>query len=636
MDGLVHQDALRAEKGPLPAGGDGTGTATATGAGRAELVRLVFDNRYLEVHEDIRATLFDPVFDPREGLTATEAGLLAYERCRVVHGRLERPLEIVGNPARLFALAEWPPVLDVSVFSLLMVHYNLCLGTVVEHGGGRPDLDDYRRELDNLTSFGPYMATELGYGNNVAALRTEAVYDPSTETLVINTPGPLAQKFMSYSGFRNIPKIAVVLARLKVAGKDHGVFPFLVRISDDRGLCPGIHVAPCPEKPTQGLDNGVTWFDHVRVPQRCLLLGDMGEFTGDGGFRTFGNPRRRFLRTMSRIVPGRLCVASAAVAAGRASVYIALRYAAQRLTNAPGRNDMPVLAYRSHQLALFGALAKVYAMTFFLNRAKRDYLARPEGVSAELNNLISITKAVATGEMTDVVGVCRERCGAQGMFSVNRMADYVSLLQGLVTAEGDNQVLLANTVGQLLAQTEESPGPPPPGPGDDHLGDPARQLDLLQFRERRLRRIARAALDAESGTRSYFDAWNDTINTALTIARVRGAGLALECFLDAVADARHGEVGRALRLLASLYGLGEVQRDAGWYLARGVLSADQVEGLPAALDSLCDRLAPHASLLVDGFQLTPELVRAPIAADDYVAAYQRLAGAHPPPRAGRS
>ncbi|GLW55027.1 acyl-CoA dehydrogenase family protein [Kitasatospora phosalacinea] len=601
-----------------------------TSAATAELSRLLFDGRYEQVHQDIRELLLDPVFDAREGLTMTEAGQLAYRRSRFVHGGLERPLEVLRDPWRLFALAEWPSLLDVSTFSLLMVHYNLCFGTVVEHGD-RPDLKDLVDELDRLDSFGPYMATELGYGNNVAALRTEAVYDAASRTFVLNTPDALAQKFMSYSGFQDVPKLAVVMARLKADGKDHGVFPFLVRISDGNGLCEGVHAAACPEKPVQGLDNGVTWFDHVRVPRRQLLHGDMGGFAEDGTFRpSSGNQRKRFLRAMSRILPGRLCVSSAAVGAGRASVYIALRYAAQRLTNAPGRNDLPVVEYRSHQLALFTALAKVYAMTLLLNHAKRAYVEQRDAVPAELNHLISITKALSTWEMTEVIATSRERCGAQGIFSANRIADYGSLLQGLVTAEGDNQVLLATTAGQIIAQGAEQPPDAAPDPRGKDLRDPAFLLGALRHREQELLRAAREAMADDSRERTYLEAWNGTMNTGLAMARLRGVRTALECFTRAVDEAQDARVREALGLLASLYGLTEVQRDAGWYLARGVLTAEQVERLPEAVDGLCALVRPHAETLIGGFRLSPELLRAPIAADDYVDAFQRRTGAFGP------
>ena len=87
----------------------------------------------------------------------------------------------------------------------------------------------------------------------------------------------------------------------------------------------------------QGLDNGLTWFDNVRVSRSSLLHDDMGHFAEDGSFVLgAGNARSRFLRAMSRIVPGRLCVASAAQGASRASLYIALRYGQQWLTTPPG------------------------------------------------------------------------------------------------------------------------------------------------------------------------------------------------------------------------------------------------------------------------------------------------------------
>ncbi|OLF12511.1 acyl-CoA dehydrogenase family protein [Actinophytocola xanthii] len=595
-----------------------------------ELVRLVFDGDYERVHADVRAALFDPLFDPRAGLTMDEAGRLAYERSRFLHARLGRPSAVVADPPRLFALAEWPSVLDVSVFSLLMVHYNLTFGTVHDHGAGRTDLADLVGDLDSLAAFGPYMATELGYGNNVAALRTEAAYDRENGTFTLNTPGPLAQKYMSYSGFTDVPKVAVVLARLRADGRDHGVYPFLVRIADENGLRPGVHAAPCPEKPVQGLDNGVTWFDNVRLPRRSLLLGDMGEFAEDGAFRPLGgNARQRFLRSMTRIQPGRLCVSSSAVGAGRASVYIALRYARQRLVNGPGRKEMPVIEYRSHQLAVFTAMSTVYAMSFLLNRGKRAYLAAGGAVDADLNGLIAVTKALSTWQLTDVVTSMRERCGAQGMFSVNRIADYVSLLQGLVTAEGDNKVLLATVAAQLLAAEETEPPPPAPDGSAHDIGDPALHQALLGYRERALRESARSAMHDDTVERTYLEAWNGTMNAALAMARTRGVRLAVEEFHAAVARAEDSDAATGLRLLATLYALTEIHRDAGWYLARGVLTAAQVERLPATLDELCPRILPLADALADGFALTPELVRAPIAAEDYVTAFQSLTDARP-------
>lgn len=601
-------------------------THSSTAQARDELRDLLFAGTFESHHQAIRDALFDPLFDPQAGLNMEQAGRLAYARSRHMHAALERPLQILANPRRLFALAEWPSLLDVASFSLLMVHYNLCLGTVHDHALGREDIAELTEALDALTSFGPYMATELGYGNNVAALQTEAVYDPLSQTFTLNTPGVQAQKYMSYSGFGDIPKVATVMARLKIEGKDHGVFPFLVRLSTEAGLCPGIRAALCPEKPVQGLDNGLTWFDNVRVPRSSLLHGDMGHFAEDGRFVLgAGNARARFLRAMSRIVPGRLCVASAGLGASRASLYIALRYGQQRLTNAPGTNDMPVIEYRSYQRPMFSALASTYAMTLLLNEAKARYLASDGEPGAEVVSLINITKALATWDATAVIAECRERCGAQGIFSVNRIADYGSLLQGLVTAEGDNLVLLGTVAGQMLAQDWQGAEPPRPSRARS-LAEPEWLIAAMAYREHQLWQSIREDMQADE--RGYFEVWNDAMNPGLALARLRGERIALEQLWNASLHARQDETKAALASLASLYGLNLLQRDGAWFMAHDVLDASQALTFANLIDRQCVALRPHIATLIDGFALSPELLRAPIAHDDYIQAFCKQVNAN--------
>ncbi len=583
------------------------------------LREILFAGTFETTHRDLRDILLDPIFDPQPGLTQAEAGRLSYARSRVVHSRIEPPKQILQNPLRLFALAEWPSLGDVSAFSIIMVHYNLTLGTMLDHGCGRDDIADEVDALDRMDAFGPYMATELGYGNNVAALGTEAVYDAARQVFILRTPDTLSQKYMSYSGFPEIPKVAVVLARLKSAGTDWGVFPFLVRLNDENGLRAGIRAAPCPEKPVQGLDNGLTFFDGLELPKSSLLSGDIGELADDGTFTPrIGNSRRRFLRAMSRIVPGRLCVASAAVGAGRASVFIAARYALNRLTNAPGSKEVPILAYRTHHVQLLGALAKAWAMTMLVNRCKRALLEAGGEASPGLNTLVSVTKSLATWEMTDVVATCRERCGAQGIFSANRINDYVSLLQGLVTAEGDNLVLISTAAAQIVAGTPDNSDPHPPAQID--LDCPERLLDLLQFRVSRMRLDLRRSRE-NAPHEDYFSAWNDISNSAVAMARTFGASEALAELNHAAKSSDVDKARDLLTALARLYGLREIQQDAGWYIAQGALTPKQFTALEDRINTQCSALMPGLGALTDAFGLTHEHLRAPIAHADYASAF---------------
>lgn len=590
-----------------------------------ELIDLVFDGQFDSHHRDLRDIILDPIFDHHAGLNLVEAGHLSYERCRSVHRRIEEPLKVLSTPQRLFALAEWPALRDVSTFSLLMVHYNLCLGTIFDHGLSNNDIAEETQSLNKLTAFGPYMATELGFGNNVAALRTEARYDRERCCFILNTPDDTAQKYMSYSGFDDIPKIAVVLARLVVDGKDWGPLPFVVRLTENGRLRPGISAIPCPEKPVQGLDNGLTRFTEVELPMSSLLCGDMGEFSSDGSFiPKIGNARKRFLRTMSRIVPGRLCVASAAVGAGKASIYLTLKFAQNRLTNAPGNNDMPIIEYRTYQRDTFRSLAHVFAMVSLLNHAKRAYIEADDAEASDLNDLISITKALVTWEMTEVIANCRERCGAQGIFSANRIVDYGSLLQGLVTAEGDNQVLLATTAGQILMKHRTIFPPDPLDPVEKSMGDTDWLDALLDFREKQLLADASVKLRDVDGD-SFFDTLNRIMPAGLEMIRARGVHTSFRAFCDRILGCRNPQLVENLTHLAHLFALDEIKRTAGWYVAKGALTAEQVLTIDDLFDDICVALRPHVDKLIDGFGLDAGTLGAPIGRVDYIEAFQRQA-----------
>ncbi|WP_255501192.1 acyl-CoA dehydrogenase [Mitsuaria sp. WAJ17] len=590
---------------------------------RGQVLDFVFDGKFERYHADLAKLLEDPIFNYQAGLNQSQAGHLTYERSRFVHARIESPLEVLSQPYRLFALAEWPALMDVAAFSVLMVHYNLTLGSFFDHGLDRPGLAPHIKNLNELQHFGPFMATELGYGNNVAALRTTAEYDPATRTFRINTPDVLAQKYMSYSGFSDIQKTAVVMARLKYAGKDHGVYPFAVPLCNEDGMRPGIIASPCPEKPVQGLDNGLTWFDNVQIPAGNALLGQ-GEYVGEDGqlHLKSNNSRTRFLSSMSRIVPGRLCVASAGLGSARASVYLALKYAGRRLTNFPAQGDAPIIAYRSHHGPLFRALANGVGMTALLNRVKREYVTDTSHVPTKLSALISVVKCAATWEATSIINTCRERCGAQGIFSVNRIADYVSLLQGLVTAEGDNAVLMSTAISQLLG--DSSPEAPAKLKAVGHIsaGDVPVLLDLIQEHKKvALRNKLRQDEDAD-----FTSLWNSAIEDAIDLGTSMAKSLGSREMVEACTRVRDAQTRQGLEALIKLFGLVEIERSAVFCIANGLLQAADLNAIQRQILECYDLLLTSYEGIIDGFGISEELLRAPLAASNYAVSFTRACG----------
>ena len=97
---------------------------------KKDLLGFIYNRAYDLDHKDLQVLLRDNIFKYQSGLNMAELGKLSYKRSEFIHSKIESPLEVLANPSRLFALAEWAGLLDVSCFSIIMVHYNLTMSTV--------------------------------------------------------------------------------------------------------------------------------------------------------------------------------------------------------------------------------------------------------------------------------------------------------------------------------------------------------------------------------------------------------------------------------------------------------------------------------------------------------------------------
>lgn len=82
-------------------------------------------------------------------------------------------------------------------------------------------------DIDAMRVHGAYCQTELGHGTNVQGLETTAIFDESTDEFVLNSPTITSYKF--WPGELGIhANFPIVVARLIVKGKDHGIQTFIV------------------------------------------------------------------------------------------------------------------------------------------------------------------------------------------------------------------------------------------------------------------------------------------------------------------------------------------------------------------------------------------------------------------------
>jgi acyl-CoA oxidase len=598
----------------------------------AMLARHVRGRNVTPFEERLVDVLHDEVFAHAPDLRPTEQCALSYRRLLHLRARMNLvPDELFDDVDAMLALHDWTCLLDGTLTTLLTIHYNLCLGSVLLHGEGRPELAPYVDELSRMESIGVFLATELGYGNNVQALETEAVFDAATRSFVLHTPSAQAQKFMPNTGADGVPKLAVVMARLKVSGKNRGVFPFLVRLRTAAGLCPGVRITPLGDKPDYGLDNAMTAFEHMRLPFENWLSGE-SRIDDQGVFSSpVTSAGRRFLSAMDRVQAGKLCLGVAALSMMRASLRIALDYARQRRTFAPGRRSASILSYRPYQRAMFEGVATAYASASFLEAVADRFRERRSGQDPLTDRYLALGKAFVSARALRIASTCREKMGAQGMFSANRVIGYWVGINGIVTAEGDNEIILLRAARELLVAHEYEPIAAAPAPQPAGLDSPEFLVWLVREHERLLRDRVTSALGAADARSGVFDTWNDNLSEALELASVHALRLSMEHFLARTLEAAHPPSRAVLMRLFRLFALAELSPFTMALVASGTLSVALASGFHAERERLSAGLHDDTELLIDAFGLPNSLLDVPVI-DDYVAAYAHRGGFGEEPR----
>ncbi|PWI20464.1 acyl-CoA oxidase [Streptomyces sp. Act143] len=580
----------------------------------SELTHQLFnEDERGRLHGTWRDLIGNEKFRYRPGLTSDERIALSYERLRLVNESIDDPASLARDPHLLAGLHEWTGVVDGALGTLAGIHYNLFLGSLLDHD------DSERHQLPQFTSMqrtGTFLCTELDHGNDAAALQTTCELDRTTNEFILHTPTPGARKFMPNTSLAGGPKSGVVAARLLIDGQDQGVFLFLTPLTDENGPRPGVRIRPLPTRLASPVDHCLTSFDRVRLPREALLEGDHGRLTPEAGLLSgLGNPRKRFLHSIKRVTWGKLCMSGAGIGVARAALSIAVRRAHLRTISGPKvGTHVPLAAHRTHHSRLLQAVATTYAMTFLHRAVLARCVDAVEAEREEVERLVAITKGWITWQGRDIAMECRERCGAAGFFSFNALPDFTQNLEGAITAEGDNLVVWAKAAAEMVF-----------GHQTDHSTSLTMPLDLqplaeLSFLRGLMAKVehlwqARARTALRGGpSGNPLARWNVASNAGIEMVRAHARLQAADAFLAAIARTTEPGARSLLEDLCRLFLLQELTPHTGDLLAEGHLTPDHVHELPVAVDQLMERLAPQLPLLVEAFDLPEEfLARIPLA-----------------------
>ncbi|NLT26666.1 MAG: acyl-CoA dehydrogenase [Microbacteriaceae bacterium] len=546
-------------------------------------------------------------------------------------------------------------------------------GGAIWHLGTERHHDAYLPALMRMELPGIYAMTETGHGSDVASIGTTATYDPETEEFVIDTPFRGAWKDYLGNAAKH-GRAAVLFAQLITKGVNHGVHAFFVPIRDDAGeFLPGIGGEDDGVKGgLNGIDNGRLHFTDVRIP-RENLLNRYGDVAPDGTYSSpIESPGRRFFVMLGTLVQGRVSLDGSAAVAMQAGLAIAVAYGNQRrqFDNAGTGRETVLLDYQRHQKRLLPRLAQAYAATFAHDEFLRKFHEVFQGIDdspdnrADLETLAAALKPLSTWQAMATLQEAREACGGAGFLAENRIALLHHDLDIYTTFEGDNNVLL-QLVGKRLLEDYAAKFKGDPartimsqvadrafrGIGlarlGGHVGDfgfhgrsvgwlrqPDTQRELLSARvEEPIAEIAAAlqkyAKRPAAEQQAAFNAQQDKlIQAALSYAEL----IQWEAFTRRLDDFdRDSATHRVLTWLRDLYGLVAIERDLGWYLMSGRLTAQRARMVSSYTNRLLARLRPHAQDLVDAFGYTEAHLRARIATgeererqEEAAAHYERL------------
>eukprot|EP00190_Bangiopsis_sp_CCMP1999_P004786 CAMPEP_0198731144 /NCGR_PEP_ID=MMETSP1475-20131203/28334_1 /TAXON_ID= ORGANISM="Unidentified sp., Strain CCMP1999" /NCGR_SAMPLE_ID=MMETSP1475 /ASSEMBLY_ACC=CAM_ASM_001111 /LENGTH=605 /DNA_ID=CAMNT_0044494069 /DNA_START=36 /DNA_END=1850 /DNA_ORIENTATION=- len=408
---------------------------------------------HVELREEVY-NLFErepELFKPQHQLSMREQRELLMRRWDRLHelGYFKNTITS-GDPNRYLArlaVSEVCEMLDHSLSVKMGVHYGL-FGSSVGGLGTAEQAKYWLKKAEDREIIGCFALSELGAGSNVRGIRTQAVYDNDSGQFIIHTPSDEAQKYW-IGGAAESANYTVAFAQLTVAGEQHGIHAFVVRLRDNQGnVVPGITVADCGHKwGLNGVDNGRIWFNHVAVPREDMLS-KMSWVSADG---TFGSnvpdPDERFGRTLGALTGGRVSIIFSAVNQLKVGTTIAARYAKSRDVF-----NSQLVDIQTHRLRLFPYMCGAVVMNLVGNDCKASFYTNNLAVTRDMHVVSSGLKAMATWEMTKCLQECREACGGQGMLSENRVGPLVSEFNVAMTFEGDNHVLVQQVSKAVVSQ----------------------------------------------------------------------------------------------------------------------------------------------------------------------------------------
>ncbi|KAF4610262.1 hypothetical protein D9613_010657 [Agrocybe pediades] len=526
-----------------------------------------------------------PLFNVRtELLSRDEQVSLSYQRARLVMQTYRLTSQDVQFCSSRFWELMCDPILslDIALFTILAAHIGLTIGTLSRHLRRRPDFKPLVQRLLRFDTVGIYLLTERGHGLDSFNIETTAT--KTSDGYILHTPREEAAKFMPAStpSF-NIPKVALVMARLIVDGEDRGCRFFVVPICNEREMYAGVHSTRLPPRSGTGpLDFSITSFDHVHLPPSALVASDINDISKPA------RPLEAWWNEIWRIQLGTMAVPAPWISAIKSIAYIGGKYSMHRSLLGKNNVPTPIITFRTQQWPIAHATAVGMIMANWYPTAVR--YAMEEVSDPSLRHALSVViKATVCRHFQRCVSEVAERCGAQGTFEQNYMAKIENDGKGVIIAEGDVLTLCIRLFSELLQKHVTIP-----------LPDPSSSL-LAQHAASLMQENADLFLSLNCEHRS--DAFNFLIlPQSQTVIEAIGHALAYTAAVEAGLP----------QPILDVYECAIIRQDPAWYSEQASITRMEQR---LREDAAVSAFMPHLDEYLDGLGIE-NYVSAPIVSDE--------------------
>lgn len=609
-----------------------------------ENMTALLDGSEADIINKVKKVISDPAFQYTDTDNLNERREKVLEWCKLLakqgYGAMAFPKEYGGGGSMTdyFAIMETLSYHDLSMVIKFGVQFGLW-GMSVYFLGTEKHHKKYLKDIGTLELPGCFAMTETGHGSNVKGILTTATYDHKDQTFVIHTPNESARK--EYIGNAALHgQMATTFAKLIIDGEDFGVSAFVVPLRDKQGkMHPGVTIKDCGRKMgLNGVDNGVIYFDNVRIPKDNMLdrfagVDEQGKFTSP-----IASDNRRFFTMLGTLVGGRIGIPRSGNSASKSGLTIAIKYGDQRRQFGPeNAPEVPILNYRTHQRRLMPLLANVYALHFALKYLTDRFINRTEKDMQEIEALAAGLKSFATWNTTQTLQECREACGGKGYLTENRIDDLKNDSDIYTTFEGDNTVLMQLVAKSRLTEfkqefsnmdffgilnyvgTQAKTSFTELNPlvirnrDEEHLLDPEFQLSAFKYRERDILTSAARRLKKhlDNGMDS-FDAFNQTQYHLVNVGHAYVERIILEQFILQVERTKDAGCKAVLKKLCDLFALSQIEKNKGWYLEHDYMEGVKTKAIRKLINKLVWEVRQEAVPLVDAFKIPSQCLAAPI------------------------